>query len=395
MALPAVIALALAWPAAPAPAQQPLSALQTDVDALVREAGGSVVTVFARRSIPLKKAGGATQWRTKTRVGSAVAIEEDVLLTTASVVVGAEHVLVRTSNGLQADAEVLGSDPVFNVALLRLRGLRMPALKPAEARPVAVGDWIIALGSSYNARPTHSVGFVAYRHEEPSTVLLQTTNTVYPGNSGGAALNAQGRLVGIIQGELGPPDPSMAGEAGTRPSGASFVLPLEVIRPVYEKLRQGGRVTHGYLGVSTSAASVESTSEPGARVPIGALVESVVPGGPGARAGLRKGDLLVGFQTERVEYPSQLARWVASGRPGTTVRLVWVRDEQQKIAEVALGESPYQAPRWSQAPAAVAATRESAPRDRISDLERQIQELNRQLQALRAQSGADSQAPPR
>src|SRR5207249_6927064 len=109
--------------------------------------------------------------------------------------------------------------------------------------------------------------------------------------------------------------------------GTSFVLPTESLAPVYRMLRRLGHVPHGLLGVTTRAYSVESVSEQGARVPLGALVESVLPGGPAARAGLRRGDLIVGFDRERVESPDQLARWVAASPPNSAVELVWARHE--------------------------------------------------------------------
>lgn len=368
--------------AAPGFAQGALSALQTDVDQITLTARASVVSVFAQRAfaVAASRTHGAER-RLHTRVGSGVAVDENLILTTASVVLGADRVLVRSVNGLQVDADVVGIDPVFNLALLRVPQLRLPPIRFAEQRPPQVGDWVIALGTSYRAQPTQSVGYVAYRYPEPRMALLQLTNTVYPGNSGGAALNTRGELVGIIQGELGVPGAGAAPDGERRPAGMSFVLPVENVRPVYESLRRDGRVRHGYLGVSTSGASVQSETEAGLSVPIGALVETVEPGGPAARLALRRGDLIVGFDRERVEYPGQLARWVASTPPGTTVELIWVRDEIQHVGRAVLGESPHSMPQWA-AEAVTPADSRPAP-TRIAEIERQIQRLHRELQELK------------
>jgi S1-C subfamily serine protease len=360
--------------------QGALSALQTDVGQIVDRARPCVVTVFAqltvvhRDSIP-----GQPARRAFTRVGSGVAVEESAVLTTASVVLGAERIVVRTVNGLQVEAQLAGMDPIFNVALLRVPRLSLPTLSFA-ARPAQVGDWVIALGTSYGAQPTQSVGTIAYRYREPRSSLLQLTNAVYPGNSGGAALNTLGQLVGIVQGELGSPDFSSSGpDAERRPSGMSFVLPIEEVRPVYELLQRAGRVPHGFLGVSTRAEVVQSESD-ATRVPLGAMIEAVKAGGPAARLGLRRGDLIVAFERERVEYPEQLARWVAETRPGTPVGLVWVHDGIERRGHVPLGESPQDLPEWLLSPTAS----DSAPDDaRISELERQIQQLSRELQRLK------------
>lgn len=383
-----VAALVLSLPAAlPSPVEaEDARALGTEqVDAIARRARPSMVTVVAQRTVTHKAtAKEPAGKRTHNRVGSGVAIEKDAILTTASVVIGAQRVLVVTENGIQVLAEVVGFDPVMNVALLRVPGLTLSPVRFASRAP-GVGDPVVALGSSYRAAPTQSVGRIAYRFREPRSSLLQLTNEVYPGNSGGAALDARGELVGLVQGELGTPEaPGQRDGRERRPGGMSFVIPVEDIQRVYNDLRASGRVRHGFLGVSTRAAFVDSDTQPGLRVPIGALVEAVQPGGPAARAGLVKGDLIVAFDGERVEYPTQLARWVAQTRPGQSVDLVWVHDELQRDGRAPLGESPTVIPSWMQTePEAQAVA--GAPR--INDIEQQIQKLSRELQRLK---GADS-----
>src|SRR5438552_14734985 len=186
----------------------------------------------------------------------------------------------------------------------------------------------MVLGTSYRGQPTQSVGNVATIYPDPRQPLLQLTNTVYPGNSGGAALNSHGELIGLVQGELGWPEPAGRGpDSDRRPGGMSFVQPAETLRAPYETLLRSGRIAHGYLGVSTRSASVVSDADPNARVPIGALVERVQPEGPATNAGLRRGDLIVGFNGDRVEYADHIARWVSSTPPGSAIRLVWVRND--------------------------------------------------------------------
>ena len=367
---------------APAGAQSTLSALQTDVDRISDLARPSVVTVIAQHTLAPPRGVRRAVPRVHTRIGSGVAVAPDEVITTASVVLAAEQLRVRTENGLEADAVLLGIDPVFNLAVLRVPDLRLPPLRFASGRPLGPGDWVITIGTSYRGQTTQSVGNVAMREHDPRIPVLQLTNVVYPGNSGGAALNIRGELVGIVQGDLGAPDFGEGGGMSRRPGGASFVLPAESLQPVYETIRRSGRMPHGYLGVSTRVIEVESNTEAGLRVPLGALVESVVPGGPAARLGLRRGDLIVAFDEERVEYPEQLARWVAATRPGVTVQLVWARNEVQRSGRVALGESPEAAPQWAiRAP--IANTPGSG--SRMHEIERQIQRLNRELEQLKTQ----------
>ena len=317
-----------------------------NVEDIANRAGRSVVAVFAQgKELPARPGIGRPAGTRRTRAGSGVAVEESVILTTASVVLGAERIFVRTSNGLQVEAQLAGVDLIFNVALLRVPDLQLPWLRPA-GRPARLGDQVIAVGISYRAQPTQSVGMVEYVYREPRTSLLQLTNIVYPGNSGGAALDIQGDLVGIVQGELGSPDLGTGGAADRRPSGMSFVMPIQQVWPVYESLKRDGRMRHGYLGVSTRAEVVQSDIDK-ADVGLGARVENVKAGGPASRVGLKARDLIVGFESERVEYPEQLARWVAETPPGSVVTLVWVHGDERRSGRVGLTESPDSLPAWA------------------------------------------------
>ncbi|MEO5618902.1 MAG: trypsin-like peptidase domain-containing protein [Candidatus Eisenbacteria bacterium] len=380
--------LVLAIPAA-LHAQTPDSGPPADFAAVAQRVRPAVVTILARNN-ETRRGGrpGESSTRVHTRVGSGVAVEESSVLTTASVVLKADRVMVRTANGLQVEAQIVGVDPVFNLALLRVPGLRLPALPFATDRSGQIGDWVLTVGSSYRFQLTESAGTVSASYREPRLSLLQLTNTVSPGNSGGAAVNARGELIGIVQGELGIPELGATPDRERRPSTMSFVLPADAVKRVYLALRRDGRVRHGYLGVTTSGASVASETEQGLDVPIGALVENVIAGGPAAKLGLRKGDLIVGFEGERVEYPGQLARWVAATPPATAVGLVWVRGDLQREGSAELADSPDAAPAWAvrAAPEAGAGRAPATAPGRIADIERQIRQLNRQLGQIKGES---------
>jgi len=328
-------------------AQGTLSAIESDVDQIVRRARPSLVTVISQRYPLLHYATRVVRSsRVYSRVGSGVAIGADEVLTTASVVLEAEKIFVVTDNKLQVEAVLVGLDPIHNVALLRVPGLELPALRYASRAP-ELGDWVIALGTSYGAAPTQSVGNISYRWLEPRLTLLQITNQVYPGNSGGAVLNSRGELVGLVQGELDSPRlANSEGDSDRRPGGVSFIIPLQEVRAVHAALRREGRVHLGWMGVSTRAGYVNSETQPELRVPLGAIVEATKPGGPADLAGVQVGDLIVAFDGERVEYPEQLARWVGAAPPGTTVRLVWAHKDMRREGRVTMGESPTMIPTW-------------------------------------------------
>ena len=366
------------WVAA-AFAQGTFSALQTDVDQIARRARASVVSVVAQRGT-LRTAAQPAEKR-HFRVGSGVAVGESSILTTASVVLGADRTWVRTANGLRVEAVVVGVDPISNLALLRVQSLKLPPLRFAQPRDGEVGSWVISLGTSYGGQPTQSVGNVAYRHREPHQTLLQLTNTVYPGNSGAAALTPRGEVLGLVQGELGAPEPANNESMERRPSGVSFAVPVEVMRRVYQSLEREGRMRHGFLGVTTRAARYEPREEGELPTPLGAEVVSAVRGGPADRAQLQKGDLIVAYENERVEYPEQLARWVAATPPGTAVQLVYVRNETGHTVTAVIVESPDPMPQWvAREPSPERAPSTSA---RISQIEREIRKLNQELHRIK------------
>jgi len=374
-----------------APAQGTLAALETDVDVILATTRPSVVTVVCVRNAP---EGVRTDSPPLTRIGSGVAVSQDEILTTASVVDHADHIWVRTSNRLQLQALLVGIDPISNVALLRVPGVDLPAARFAASRPARVGDWVIAVGTARDShdRSAHSLGSVSFRHRDPRLPLWQLTNVVYPGFSGAAVVGARGELVGMLQGELDPASQADLMPGERVPAGVSFMLAVDDLRNVYLQLHRERRMHYGYLGVSTRAVSIESESEKGTSVPLGVQVLDVTAGGPAARAGLRRGDLIVAFEGVQVEDPMQLGRWVTASAPGSAVRLVWVRDDLRHEGRAVLTESQSPIPEWATVgPVASAGTNgPGAPSgSRIADLERRIERMNRELARLRG-PGADS-----
>jgi S1-C subfamily serine protease len=373
-----VVLIGAAFAAVPARAQGALSAFQSDVDLIAARARPSVVVVVAQMPEGRGRAGAKPAPR--MRAGSGVAVEESAILTTASVVQGAQHVFVRTSNGIEVEAQVAGIDLVLNIAYLRVPALRLPPLPLAGERGAQPGDWAITLGTSFRREPTKSVGTVVGYDPEPGIRLVQLTNTVYPGNSGGAVVDAHGELLGLVLGDLG----AASGAGVERLQGAnSIMLPVEHVRVCWDELRRLGRVRHGWLGVDSRAVFVESTTEKDVRVPLGAQIVSAVAGGPAERAGLRAGDLVVAFEGRRVEYPTQLARWVTASRPGTPVDVVWVRGGLQQKGTLTLGESPVAQPDWALTDSTPAGP--AVPESRIGELEREIERLRGELARLRSQ----------
>ncbi len=389
--LAALVAATLAlsaWVVSSPRAQGALSALETDVDLILATTRPSVVTVV---SVYDAGPGSRPDSRLATRVGTGVAVAEDEILTTYSVVGQSRQIWVRTSNRLQLQAMLVGVDPISNLALLRVPGVRLPALPFASSRPAGVGDWVITVGTARDAhdRAAHSLGTVAFRHRDPRLPLMQLTNVVYPGFSGAAVVNAKGELVGLMEGELDTQSQADLLPGERVPAGVSFMLAVDDLRPVYLQLHREGRVHYGYLGVSTRAVSVASESQRGESVPLGVEVLDVTAGSPASRAGLRRGDLIVAFEGVRVEDPMQLGRWVTASPPGSAVKLVWVRDELRYEGRPVLTESQATLPEWASTGPLAALSSGGSSVPRIAELERRIERMNRELARLRT-TGADS-----
>lgn len=378
-----VLAVAAVLSLAPAAlAQGTLSALESDVDVILASTRPSVVTVVCVRNAP---EGVRTDVLPTTRIGTGVAVSENEILTTASVVDHASYIWVRTSNRLQLQALVVGADPISNVALLRVPGVKLPPMRAAANRAAKTGDWVIAVGTARDThdKGAHSLGTVLFRHRDPRLPLWQLTNVVYPGFSGAAVVSARGELVGMLQGEL---DPGSAADPSPGATGVSFMLSYDDLKTVYQQLEREGRMHYGYLGVSSRAVSVESESEKGAKVPIGVQVLDVTPSSPAERVGLKRGDLIVAFEGVPVEDPMQLGRWVTASTPGSAAKLVWVRDELQHEGRAVLSESKSAIPEWA-TPGTMAATAGgSSSGAHIADLERRIERMNRELARLRSSS---------
>ncbi len=268
--------------------------------------------------------------------GSGVVIDAGgLVLTNAHVVDRADLVEVTLPDGRQVDGSVEGSDPVTDLAVVRipaLSGLKAAPLGDSEA--LEVGDWAIALGSPYGLERTVTLGIVSSLHRNITSLgfadkrldLIQTDAAINPGNSGGPLIDASGAVIGINTLVRSGPG-----------AGLGFAIPINLARRVAEQLRDGGQVVHPYLGLQlvplTARRARDNNRDPDAVLQLperdGALVQRVLPDSPAEAAGLRRGDLVVAAADAPVRDPAALLERVEASRVGESLPLKVVRGSRE------------------------------------------------------------------
>src|SRR5204863_8446215 len=200
-----------------------------------------------------------------------------------------------------------------------------------DSDKMQVGDWVIAVGSPFGLQSTVTAGMISAKARQLDQGrfddVLQTDAAINPGNSGGPLVNMQGEVVGI----------NTAIVAGG--SGIGFAIPSNMARKIYTELRDKGRVTRGWLGVSIQQLTPELAREFGAKEPKGVLVNEVVSDSPAAKAGIQRGDILLEFDGKKLEGPGDLQRSVGLFSPDQNAKLKVCREQQQVARERQAGQA--------------------------------------------------------
>jgi serine protease Do len=269
-------------------------------------------------------------------LGSGFIISQDgYILTNNHVVEGASSVLVRMSDRREFEAKVVGTDPRSDLALLRIEASDLPVLKLATNDDLEVGEWVLAIGSPFGLDYSVSAGIVSAKgrslpteKNENYVPFIQTDVAINPGNSGGPLFNLDGEVVGVNS------------QIFTRSGGSiglSFAIPASVARNVVDQLKESGRVTRGWLGVTIQDVDKNLAESFGLKTPGGALVAEVSKDGPAAKAGLRSGDVIVAFDGKEIPASADLPHLVGLVEPGTVVAVEVVRNKQKQTMQVAVG----------------------------------------------------------
>jgi serine protease Do len=268
-------------------------------------------------------------------LGSGVVVDPaGWIVTTAHVVAGAATVTVVLDDRRRLPARLVGADEATDVALLKVEaGRPLPAVRWGDSDRLRVGDWLVAVGNPFGLGPTVSAGIVSARARDiqqgPYDDFIQTDAAINRGSSGGPLFDARGDLIAIGSALLAPAGGSV---------GIGFAIPAAVVRPIVEQLRAEGRVRRGWLGVQVQTLTPEIADALGIASPRGALVAAVTPGAPADRAGLRPGDVVVGFAGRPVARMRDLPRLVAATAPGRRADLRLLRRGRETVVPVEVGE---------------------------------------------------------
>lgn len=291
--------------------------------------------------VPGNDPGSRPQFRKERGLGSGVIVTRDgYILSNNHVVDGADEIKVALADEKrQFVARIVGRDPQTDIALLKIDATGLSALTLTDSDKVEVGDVVLAIGNPFGVGQSVSHGIISAVGRgglgiETYEDFIQTDAAVNPGNSGGALVDAQGRLVGI--------NTAIATRTGAS-AGVSFAVPANMARSVLEKVLKDGRLVRGFLGVGIQNLTPELAKEFDAPSVSGALVGQVEPKGAAAEAGLRSGDIIIEFNGKPVPDSRQLRLAVAHTDPGTKVELKVLRQGKPKTFSVTLKEMPEKA----------------------------------------------------
>ncbi|MFU0842237.1 MAG: PDZ domain-containing protein [Burkholderia sp.] len=317
-----------------APAGQAACAEAGDLSAAVAKAAPAVVTILARQDVPGKNAEQVgSNWNSNpemhlSTLGSGVIVSSDgYVLTNYHVVASVKSLYVGLADGRRFEARVRGSDPETDLALLKVNAENLPAAELHDSRGLKVGQTVLAIGNPFDVGQTvtsgiisglgrHGLGLNSYED------FIQTDAAINQGNSGGALVDAEGRLIGINTAIFSP-------DSSDGFIGISFAIPSAIIERVLPSLKEGKRVERGYLGCMPRQLSAEFAQDIGLSVDHGVMVSHVIPESPAAKGGIRPFDVILEIGGKKIERVNAMLQLIAELKPGEPVPVRVLRGSRE------------------------------------------------------------------
>ena len=276
-------------------------------------------------------------------MGSGVIIDaqKGYIVTNNHVVDEAEEINVLLMDQRELEAEVIGTDPLSDIALLRVDAKELTAVRTGNSDDLEIGEWVVAIGSPFQLSLNHTVTAGIVSAKGRSDVLsrrnfenfIQHDAAINPGNSGGALLNLDGELVGI--------NTAIATDGWSRASaGVGFAVPINQVMRVIEDLIEFGSVSRGWLGVTIQDIDERMARALDLETRKGAIIAQVLEDSPASKSDLEEQDIILEVNGVFVEDASHLKNLVATGHPGEKMRFTVVRENREKVIVVKLGERP-------------------------------------------------------
>jgi len=279
-------------------------------------------------------------------LGSGVIITTDgTIITNNHVIDGATDIKVFLSDKREFKAKLIGTDPKTDVAVLKIEANDLPTLPLGNSSSLQVGDLIFAIGDPFGIGETATMGIVSATERRGLRIedyenFIQTDAAINPGNSGGAMIDLHGNLVGINTAILS------GGSGGNQ--GIGFAIPINMARSVMDQIMAHGKVVRGYIGVGIQDVTPDIAKQFGLNQSRGVLIGDVSPDTPGAKAGLKRGDVILALNGQEMNDANQLRLNVSQTAPGTSVKLTIWRDGKTQEKTLTLAELPEKAAKASQ-----------------------------------------------
>jgi serine protease Do len=271
-------------------------------------------------------------------MGSGFIISADgYVLTNNHVVDGADQVTVRLSDRRELDAKVIGTDAQYDIALLKLNATDLPVVSLGDSKSLKAGQWVVAIGSPFGFDHSATQGIVSAvgrnfgGADQQYVPFIQTDVPINRGNSGGPLFNLAGQVVGINSQIFSNTGGFM---------GVSFSIPIDIAMNAVDQIKTSGRVSRGMIGVQIQNVDRENAKALGLPRIGGALVNKITPGSGADKAGVKVGDVILGFAGHDIVSSADLPPLVGSSRPGTKADLAIWRDGKTLTLPVTVGELP-------------------------------------------------------
>ncbi len=336
-----------------------LAALPDNISELVDESAPAVVNITAKKEVSQRSSYGyggipdemlerfgiprefremPQQKREAISYGSGFILKDNYIMTNFHVVEDSTDVTVSLSDRREFSAEVIGVDPLSDLAVLEVKGRNLPTVDVGDSDDLKVGDWVIAIGSPFSFDFSVTAGIVSAKGRSIQNnnignyvPFLQTDVAINPGNSGGPLFNLDGEVVGI--------NSQIYSRSGGY-QGLAFAIPINVAVDVAEQIITNGEVARGYLGVRMSEVDSDLADALGMKKPYGALINDVEEGESADEAGLMPGDVIIEFDKKEIKFSSDLPHVVGQIKPETKAFAKIIRDGEEMTLEFKLGELP-------------------------------------------------------
>ena len=268
-------------------------------------------------------------------LGSGFIIDSDgFILTNNHVIMNAEKIVVKLSDGREFEAKAIGKDPKTDIALIKIDAAgKLPTVSLGDSDKLQVGEWVLAIGNPFGLDQTVTAGIVSAKGRivgaGPYDNFIQTDASINPGNSGGPLVNMQGEVVGV--------DTAIFTRSGGN-IGIGFAIPINLVKDLLPDLKSKGRVVRGWLGVTIQKVTPALAEGLGMEKPRGALVTFVANDSPAERGGMKVGDVIIEFDGNKIDNSDKLPLVVARTPVGKDVQVKVMRDKQEMNLSISISE---------------------------------------------------------